>query len=526
MTRSMDIRSLLEVVATNSGPRLAVWDEHRALTFAELVESSRAIARAVAACTPPAARVAILSQNRTEYVEMLLGVPSSGRILTLLNYRLAKPELVRILRDSGSEVLVAEREYLDTARALRASVPELHTVVVVGAADEGAEDLGAGEVAFADWIASGTVVDDASITVDAYDGALLIYTSGTTGVPKGALLSHHNLIMSMSGWAIASGTRLGREVALVPFPMCHIAGAGAIGNCLTGTTMIVRRAYDPEDFMATVERFGVTVSNFAPTMLDALLRHPKFGQYDLSSIHKISYGAAAMPPELLRRVSVAFPGAEFTQGFGQTETTAAICCLDAQAHREALAGNDRLLSTVGRPTPFSAVRIVDASMIDVAPGQVGEIVVRGENVMLGYWRRPEADEDAFRGGWLHTGDLGRWVEGGYIELVDRLKDMIITGGENVYSREVENVIAELAGVAEVAVVGVPDPQWGENVCACVVREAGAAVTADEIVDWCREQLAGFKKPKLVVFVDELPKNVSGKVLKRDLRDAMTRAETP
>jgi acyl-CoA synthetase (AMP-forming)/AMP-acid ligase II len=369
-------------------------------------------------------------------------------------------------------------------------------------------------------------IDDRSIHIDDDDGALLIYTSGTTGVPKGALLSHHNIIMSTSGWAIASGVRLGREVSLVPFPMCHIAGAGAVGNSFTGTTMIVRRAYDPEDFMSMVQRFQVTAANFAPTMLDALLRHPKFPDYDLSSIRKISYGGAVMPIELLRRLGVAFPGVQFTQGFGQTETTAAITCLDVEAHREALAGNDQLLASVGRPTPYSAVRVVDTDMNDVAEGEVGEIVARGENVMLGYWRRPEANEEVFRGGWLHTGDLGRWLPGGYLEVVDRLKDMIITGGENVYSREVENVIGEIDGVLEVAVIGVPDPTWGENVCACVVKDPNSSVTADDIIARCREQLAGFKKPKVVSFVAELPKNASGKILKRDLRDALVAEAGP
>ncbi|MFV0308881.1 MAG: AMP-binding protein [Desertimonas sp.] len=509
----MNIRSLLEISAVNYGTRLAVWDQERELTFVGLEASAKRLARAVAASTQQGARVAILSQNRTEYVECLIGVPSAGRILTLLNYRLARPELVRISQDAEPEIVIVEPEYLDTGREIVAAVAETHTLVVLG--DRSHE----GTVGFSDWLAIGDGIDDSSIRIDEHDGALLIYTSGTTGVPKGALLSHHNNIMSTSGWSIASGVRLGREISLVPFPMCHIAGAGAVGNSFTGTTMIVRRAYDPEDFMAMVQRFGVTAANFAPTMLDSLLRHPRFNDYDLSSLRKISYGGAVMPIELLRRLGATFPGAQFSQGFGQTETTAAITCLDAEAHHQALAGNDTLLSSVGRPTPYSAVRVVDTGMTDVADGEVGEIVARGENNMLGYWRRPEANEEVFRGGWLHTGDLGRWMPGGYLEVVDRLKDMIITGGENVYSREVENVIGEIDGVLEVAVIGVPDQTWGENVCACIVREPGAALSTEHVVGRCRERLAGYKKPKLVVFVEELPKNASGKILKRELRDS-------
>ena len=228
-----------------------------------------------------------------------------------------------------------------------------------------------------------------------------------------------------------------------------------------------------------------------------------------------------MPVETLRRAMARFPGADFVQGFGMTELAGNVLYFDPASHRLAARERPELLAAAGRTMALSRIRLVDEEMRDVPVGEVGEIVVRGDQVMLGYWERPDANEEAFAGGWFHTGDMGRADEQGYTAIVDRKKDMIVTGGENVYSKEVEDVIYGVPGVSEASVIGVPDPHWGENVVAVVVPAAGASVTEDDVIAACRASLAGYKKPKRVVFVDELPRNASGKILKRELRERLT-----
>jgi long-chain acyl-CoA synthetase len=360
--------------------------------------------------------------------------------------------------------------------------------------------------------------DDPQVDVGEHDLAWLIYTSGTTGMPKGAMLSHRSLLTSLTSWMIHSNGTVAADVSLMMFPLCHVAGIGVISGVLMGVTLVLRRAYEPLDAMAMIDRYGVTSTSFAPTMLSMLLQHPRLGDFSLASLRTIAYGGSSMPVETLRRAMDRFPGADFVQGFGMTELSGNVLYFDPESHRLAATERPELLAAAGRTMALSRIRLVDDDMQDVPVGEVGEIVVQGDQVMLGYWRRPEANEEAFAGGWFHTGDLGRADEQGYTAIVDRKKDMIVTGGENVYSKEVEDVIYGVPGVAEASIIGVPDPHWGENVTAVVVRQPGSAVSADDIVAACRTSLAGYKKPKRVEFVDELPRNASGKILKRELRD--------
>jgi acyl-CoA synthetase (AMP-forming)/AMP-acid ligase II len=288
-----------------------------------------------------------------------------------------------------------------------------------------------------------------------------------------------------------------------------------------GSTLVLRPAYEPEDFMQQVQQHRITTTPMAPTMLNMLLQHPALDQYDLSSLTGIAYGGASMPVEVLKRAMNRFPAAQFVQGFGMTELSGNVLFFDPASHVRAVRERPEMLAAAGRPMALSSLRVVDDEMNDVGVGEVGEIVVQGDQVMQGYWRNPVATEEAFAGGWFHTGDLARFDHEGYHYIVDRKKDMIITGGENVYSRQVEDVIYQHPSVVEVAVIGLPDEHWGENVCAVVVLEPGATTTAQEIVEICRDNLAGYKKPKRVEFVDVLPKNASGKVLKRELRTQLS-----
>jgi acyl-CoA synthetase (AMP-forming)/AMP-acid ligase II len=494
------------------GDRAALVFSERETSFSELGERCTRLANALQTIASRGDRVSILSQNRPEYVEAYFGVPMAGMALNFLNYRLAPRELARIIADAEASVLLCEDEYLETVAQIREQIPSVKTVVAIG---DGRADVG-----YEALLAHGTT-DEPSDGASEDDLAWLIYTSGTTGMPKGAMLSHSNVMAALTSWLIHSPNRVGQDVQLMPFPLCHIAGVGVVGNVLLGVTLVLRRAYEPEDFMTMIDRYQVTGAPFAPTMLNMLLQHPKIDEFDLSSLRTIAYGGASMPVEVLRRAMARFPQAEFMQGFGMTELAGNVLFLDPDSHRRAAAGRPQLLAAAGRSMALSAIRLVDDEMNDVPVGSVGEIVVRGDQVMSGYWRRPEANEEAFLGGWFHTGDLGRADEEGYVAIVDRKKDMIVTGGENVYGREVEDVIYTVPGVAEAAVFGVPDLHWGENVCAAVVTQSGAAVSEQDVIDACRANLAGFKKPKRVVFVDELPRNASGKILKRELRNRLT-----
>jgi len=337
-------------------------------------------------------------------------------------------------------------------------------------------------------------------------------------MPKGAMLSHRSLLASISSWMIHSTTAIASDVSLMMFPLCHVAGIGVISGVLMGVTLVLRRAYEPLDAMTMIDRYRVTTTSFAPTMLSMLLQHPNIDDHSLASLRTIAYGGSSMPVETLRRAMARFPGADFVQGFGMTELSGNVLYFDPASHRLAATERPELLAAAGRTMALSRIRLVDDDMRDVGVGEVGEIVVRGDQVMLGYWRRPEANEEAFAGGWFHTGDLGRADEQGYTAIVDRKKDMIVTGGENVYSKEVEDVIYGVAGVAEASVIGLPDPHWGENVVAVVVPAPGAAVTEADVVAACRVSLAGYKKPKHIEFHEQLPKGATGKILKRSLRD--------
>jgi acyl-CoA synthetase (AMP-forming)/AMP-acid ligase II len=495
------------------GRRAALVFDDEEITFAELHARTKRLANALLTLAAPGDRVAILSQNRPEFVDAYFGVPMAGMGLTFLNYRLAPRELSRIVADAEASVLLVEDAYADVIAGIRDELTSVTTIVVIG----GADPAGVADVGYDELLAAASD-EEPQVEVGEHDLAWLIYTSGTTGMPKGAMLSHRNLLTSISSWMIHSTATVGVDVSLMMFPLCHVAGIGVISNVLMGTTLVLRRAYEPLDAMAMIDRYRVTVTSFAPTMLSMLLQHPQIDDFSLASLETIAYGGSSMPVETLRRAMARFPGADFVQGFGMTELAGNVLYFDPAAHRLAAGERPELLAAAGRTMALSRLRLVDDDMRDVAVGDVGEIVVRGDQVMLGYWRRPEANEEAFAGGWFHTGDLGRADDQGFTAIVDRKKDMIVTGGENVYSKEVEDVIYGVPGVSEATVIGIPDPHWGENVVAVVVPAPGAAVTEDDVVAACRASLAGYKKPKRVLFVDELPRNASGKILKRQLRE--------
>jgi fatty-acyl-CoA synthase len=434
-------------------------------------------------------RVAILMTNRPEFVEATLAANAAGAIAVPVNFRLAGEEVAYVLRDSGAKLLVTEE-------ALRGAVdaPVLVTGPEYEEAIAGAEPAAAAEI-------------------DERDVALIMYTSGTTGMPKGAMLTHLNLLMQAITAIRTSRLFDEDSVALINVPLFHIAGIGGMPPSLllgTPTVIMPTAPFDAASTLDVVEAEGVTGLFLVPAQWQVLCAHPD-ATSRTRSLRTISWGAAPASISLLEKMAETFPHAEIVSVFGQTEMSPVTTSLPAA---DAL----RKIGSVGKPVPTVAVRIVDDEMNDVPQGEVGEIVYRGSTLMAGYWNKPAETAEAFAGGWFHSGDLVRADEEGFIYVVDRKKDMIISGGENIYCAEVENALAGHPAVSEVAVIGLPHDRWGETPAAVVVAaDAQAPPSLEDLVEWTKDRLASYKKPTLLYVVDELPRNAGGKVLKHRLR---------
>lgn len=502
---------LSDIVGLNGSKtpgKVAVVTDDRIVTFGELRDRTNQVANAMLELGIQGDRVAVLSENLPEFVEMYYGVPAAGMALTFLNYRLHPKEWAWILANAGAKVIVTQAKFLSDLEPLLPEVPSIEHVVVIG------EPTSTSQVSYDDLVGAASAAEP-DIDIDEDSTAWLLYTSGATGFPKGAMLSHRNLIVAVLNSVIEYEPQPD-ERALIAFPLCHVSGYSVPVTHMRGGRIVLTPMFEPELWMQMVDEHKITGTSMAPTMLNFILQHPKVNDYELSSLRGIGYGAAAMPVEILRSAIKRF-GPIVYSGFGMTELGGNVLTFPKAAHERAVNGDEHLLASCGTPMVLADVMVVDETMTECPPGEVGEIVIRGEQVLMGYFRNEEGTAKAFEGGWFHTGDMARRDEEGFFYIVDRMKDMIITGGENVYSREVEEVIYTHPAVSEAAVVGVPDEVWGEKVTAVIVLRSGATATESEIIALCRDSLAGYKKPKQVVFVDELPKTVSGKIVKRELR---------
>ena len=454
-------------------------------------------------------RVAILSNNSHRYLELYHAVPWAGGIFAPLNFRLAAPEQAAILADCGARCLIADDDHLERAGLLAQGMPGLRCIH----AGNGPAPAG--------WLSYERLIMDASPAPDACragdDVAALFYTSGSTGRPKGVMHTHTNLVASAIAYAAAIG--LNEEtVALVSSPMFHVGAAGlAVPAMVSGGRVVVVSRFEPAQVMRLIEQERATVTSVVPTMLRMLVDHPNVARHDLSSLRTLLYGAAPMPETLVAQARKHLPRTEFTHCYGMTESTASVSVLPSRFVMPSHRHLDKWRSA-GRAILGIDLAIVDPQDRVLAPGQVGEIVVRGPLVMAGYWNQPELTEQTLRNGWLHTGDLGSMDAEGFVTIVDRLKDMIITGGENVYSAEVEAAVYSHPGVAQCAVIGIPHPQWGESVHAIVSASPGAALSEASIIAHCRGQIAAYKCPRSVdVRNDALPLSGANKIDKPALR---------
>ncbi|HWD06890.1 MAG TPA: long-chain-fatty-acid--CoA ligase [Amycolatopsis sp.] len=476
-------------------------------TWAEFDERVWRLAAALAAAgVRRGDRVAFVDKNHLACVEVSFAAGALGAANAIPNWRLAPDELVYVLNDSGAEVVFVGAELLPVVVSVRDRLPSVRRVVVVGGdADE-----------YESFLASGDPASLDTTAVSEEDGVLVMYTSGTTGFPKGAVLTHRSVLAH----ARAVGTAFPMEPGdknLVAMPLFHVGGTCyAIVGFLSGVPTIMTREPDAKSLFGALAA-GATHAFLVPPVVGAIVQAGEQAIEAFSRLKYLGYGASPMPLPLLRTALAAWPDMRFVQVYGMTELSGAVTTLDNDAHRD----ESRLerLASAGRPVPGVDIRIVDpARLQDAGDTGSGEVWIRTEQRMAGYLGKPEATAETIVDGWVRTGDVGRLDDGGFLFLEDRVKDMIITGGENVYSPEVERVLAEFPGVAEVAVIGVPDERWGEQVKAIVVAQPETKVDEEKLVEFCRERLAHFKCPSSVDFLEALPRNATGKILKRTLRE--------
>ncbi|QXC46922.1 long-chain-fatty-acid--CoA ligase (plasmid) [Rhodococcus qingshengii] len=459
-------------------------------------------------------RVAILMGNRPEFIESILAITRLGAIAVPLNFRLTGPETTYALENSGAVALLVDTFGKSAAReAIRDRSGPFSSVYV------GSEALPYAE-AYEDLLSEENT-QHALVDVPETSPALIMYTSGTTGQPKGAVLTHANLQMQALAVIRAWGLCTDREVNLVAAPMFH---AGALGSIipmiLTGGTQVIMPSggFTSSHALELMATEGVTTAFLVPTHWQALCDDPSVVDRDLSTLRVTSWGAAPATPTLLRRMAELFPRTATVALFGQTEMSPITCVLEG---KDAI----RKLGSVGKPIPTVAVRVVDADMNDVVPGEVGEIVYRGPNLMAGYWQNTEQTEEAFRGGWFHSGDLVRVDAEGFIFVVDRAKDMIISGGENIYCAEVENLLSAHPSIVDISVVGKSHPKWGETPVAVATLTAGSTLAIEELRAWAGASIARFKLPTELVVTAVLPRNASGKVDKGRIRKMLDGTDT-
>jgi long-chain acyl-CoA synthetase len=466
----------------------------------------------------PGDRIGVLALNSDRYLECLFATPWGGFVLVPINTRLAPPEMAFWLDDSECSALLVDEHFAELAAALRPRLPHLRRLIFMG--EGGApEDM----LDYETLIESTTPAEDAGAGGD--DLAALFYTGGTTGRSKGVMLSHRNVVANALNTAQAYVCDE-RTVYLHAAPMFHAAD-NAVNFVVTaaGGSHLFMPRFDPSAFLKIVAEKKATATLIVPTMINMIVNHPDVARTDASSLSLVGYGASPMPQAVIRRAFVALPHARWLQAYGQSEAAPCMTFLAPDWH--ALEGpRAGKLKSAGRAALGCEIAILDANDQEAPRGQVGEICGRGDNVMLGYWRQPELTEKALRGGWLHTGDGGYMDEDGFVYVVDRMKDMIVSGGENVYPAEVENVLFQLPQVADAAIIGVPNERWGEVGMAIVVRKEGQSLEEGDIIRHCLGKLAKFKVPQSVTFVDVLPRNATGKVLKRELRTQFVGTDKP
>jgi acyl-CoA synthetase (AMP-forming)/AMP-acid ligase II len=487
--------------------------EGRTMNFAALDAGSNRAAQALAASgIGKGDRIAYLGKNSDLYFEILVAAAKLGAVMTPVNWRLAPPEVTYILNDSQAKILFIGKGFAEMTEQIRSDLRFATAIYAVEGAEGGYPDYAAWRDAF-------DAVDPRIPTAED-DDAVQMYTSGTTGHPKGAIMTNGS-IFSSRAMGISEEDLMDwqkpveGEITLLAMPCFHISGTGTgLSSLYNGTEAIVLPEYNPAEALDLIANYNISKIFMVPAAIQIMLNHPRVSEVDFSRLKYITYGASPIPLELMKAAMERF-GCGFIQMYGMTETSGTITTLNPEDHVPE--GSEKMRS-VGTPLRGVEIKIIDGEGNILPPRTIGEIATRSAKNMKGYWNRPDATADTIDAdGWLRTGDAGFLDEDGYLYIQDRLKDMIISGGENVYPAEVENALYAHPLVADVAVIGVPDPKWGEAVKACVVLKPGATLTEAELIADARTRIAGYKCPKSVDFIDALPRNPSGKILRKDLR---------
>jgi acyl-CoA synthetase (AMP-forming)/AMP-acid ligase II len=508
----ISIGDLVRFQAQERGDQAVFIFEGEETTYAELHRRSNQAANGLAALGIKAGdRIAYMGKNTATYFEILAAAAKIGAVMTPINWRLAPPEVAYIVNDCTAQIMFVGAEFTALVQEIKPQLRFVRTIFGVERADGDIPDYASWRDDFDD--------ADPKITCAADDDAIQLYTSGTTGHPKGAIMTHGSILIKRTAEEEAALHDWQRsapgETSLLAMPCFHVSGTlYGMTTLRNGTTAIVVREYDPAQALDFIEQYGIAKIFMVPAAIQILLNHPRVGEIDFSGLKYITYGASPIPLDLMKRSMEVF-GCGFVQMYGMTETSGTIVTLNPEDHD--VRGNPRMRS-VGKPLNGVEIKIIDKNGNGVTTGQVGEIATRSPQNMKGYWNLPEATAATIDAeGWLRTGDAGYLDEDGYLFIHDRVKDMIISGGENVYPAEVENAIYSHPGVADVAVIGIPDEKWGEAVKACVVLKDGAEASQADIIAHARQSIAGYKCPKSVDFIAALPRNPSGKILRRELR---------
>jgi acyl-CoA synthetase (AMP-forming)/AMP-acid ligase II len=497
----------LAVQAARRNPSKVVFEGKRN-TFAEFNERVNRLANGLLSFGRPGDKVAILSFNSTQVLEIALGLAKVGMVYTPINYRFTPHELPYVLNDSEASILFVGPEFIDTIESIRKELKNLKLMVPI----EGQES----QPVTYEKLLQGSVIKEPEITVKEEDLYAIFYTSGTTGNPKGVMLTHKN-VLSMLVNHIYHYEFGPNDVIVHIMPLYHtMQFTLALDHLYVGARSVITRRFDPKEFLKLVEVEKGTNTTLPPAALLAILNELDTGKYDISSLRTIAYGGQVMPTEVLRR-GLQKLGQVFMCVYGLTETCSLAACLPKNLLVTSGPGS-KYLQSIGKEMINCHVRVVDEKGNDIKPGEMGEIIIRADNVMQGYWKLPEETKNALRGSWLHSGDMATMDEENYIYIKDRRKELIISGAENISPREIEEVLYKHPDVSECAVIGVPDTKWGEAIKAVVVLKEGGVTNEKELIAFCGQHLADFKKPKSVDFVKALPKDPVGKIQKKILRE--------
>lgn len=500
----MDVGKILTLTAHKFPNRVALICEEKRMTYQEYEDRVNRLANGLLCLgLKKGDRVAVLLFNSIPMVEILFACAKTGGVFTPINFRFTAEEVFYILDHSDARFFVYEEEFSGLVEKIRPRLSKVEFFISIGEPAPLALNY--------ETFLKGSPAQEPEVSLSERDECQLMYTSGTTGRPKGAILTHENLLWNLFNTILGREEKEG-EISMVIGPLYHTA---ALNNhfltrvAMAGTSILIKH-FDPEKVMELIGKERVTVISGAPAAYHLMLSLPE-RHYDTSSITKCTTGASILPNETKERLLKFFPNLTgIYDVYGCTEATPSIAILKAK-------DSMKKKECVGQAVPFLEVRIVNERDQDLPIGEVGEIICRGPNVMKGYYKDEEATREAIRGGWLHTGDLGRMDEEGFIYIVDRKKDMIVSGGENIYPREIEEVLYSHPKIEEAAIIGIPDSLWGESVRAVIVLKKGETMTEEEVIEYCKRHLASYKKPKSVEFVESLPRNPSGKVLKTLLR---------